>query len=441
VTDRQQPSAKSAEPELDAEAKALKLEQVKAEARKAIAEANAGALTAGLYQSTSQPAKGETTLDEKSGSLLSIVALRSLNSLSGEIAEAVEAAVGQGKAIVIVGDRSLALTDAARAEINVRFEWFREQFEATLDQLQRPAVPPPQQRAEVAEPALAPMFAALPVAQAALSAVGLAADLVGMFKTDYAMQGRAVAFDQSAVAAGVAGRLSRHGSVVVDGFQTLEQSSTLRRFKELLDLRRQVEQAHRRCDALELAATSDAVERLSTRAAAVGTALAKALEADKLEVIERAEKTLAELDDQLAHAQTSVFLARKQQVAAAKALTAAFDQYATAITTLPAGASSSALIAAALHDSLHDGIQTAAGTVPVDYVLYLSIASSGGDITTQSGLFKNNDYIRLVAAVQASYLLATRSGGVAAAGSHGASSAAKVKLSDNKVEWYDSPGL
>jgi hypothetical protein len=429
-----------APPDLDAEAKALKLEQVKAEARKAIAEANAGALNAGLYQAKSEPIKGETTFDEKADSLLSIIALRALDRLTGEISAAVQEAISTGSAILIVDDRALGLTDAAHDEIAARFDWFVEQFQAILAQLQAPAV----STAATHEPEvafLAPVLAALPAAQAALSAVGLAADLVGMFKTNYSVQGRAVKFGYTALAAGVADRLSRSSiAVVIDGFQTLEHSSTLQTFRDLLTLRSQVEESALRCDAVELTGPSARIEALSKRIGAAGAARDSAAEAGQADAAQRGDQVIASLEEQLAAEQTPAFLTRKAQITAAKTLVAAFDQYIAATSAIASGDTYSPLIAAALRDSLHDGVPTTGGgRVEIDHVLYLAIAASGGDVTTQSGLFKNNDNVRLVAAVQATYLLADRAGLIKAGGSRGASAAAKVKLSDNKIEWYDTP--
>ena len=113
--------------ELDAEAKELQLAKFKAEARKAIAEAHSGTVNAGLYEPKSQPIKGETTLGEKSGSLLTIIGLRALDELAKAIAKDVSAHLGDAPSVLIVESRALAVTDAPRAEISERFVWFKHQ--------------------------------------------------------------------------------------------------------------------------------------------------------------------------------------------------------------------------------------------------------------------------------------------------------------------------
>jgi hypothetical protein len=75
------------------------------------------------------------------------------------------------------------------------------------------------------------------------------------------------------------------------------------------------------------------------------------------------------------------------------------------------------------------------GRQPVEHVLFLAVTSSGGDVTTEHGLFKHNDRVGLVGTVQASYLLIDRAGLVKAGGSRAAFSAPKFHIGDNRIDW------
>src|SRR5215470_5298332 len=112
------PPASSADSEipLDDEAKRLKLEQVKAEARKAIAEAQKAALASQLPSPEFKSPEGTVDLSDKAGLVAQLVAYEMLNAAAKTIAnEVVEVAQkghpGSKLNLLLVDDRRLVATD------------------------------------------------------------------------------------------------------------------------------------------------------------------------------------------------------------------------------------------------------------------------------------------------------------------------------------------
>ncbi|MBI5103849.1 MAG: hypothetical protein HZB46_02460 [Solirubrobacterales bacterium] len=427
---------------LDAEAQALRLAKYKAEARKAIAAADAGL----LYQPKATPVKGETTIGEKAGSLLGNLALRGIGQLGEHIAIDVDQQMertAKPHVVLIVSATGVAAGDAAHAEITTRLDWFAERFAEAQAALEAaPPIPQPQPASGGATTAALPLLALAAAAgqagAAGMSVLGLAADVVSMFKSDYAVTAREISVEFEALAAVVARELrERDVAAVVDGFHLLEGSETLAAFGGLQAARWALEETVAERQALDLTATADAITALRTRIGAVGAAIDKARAAGEDAAAANGEAQLAVLQQDLAAIQTAEYLARTAQIATAKALIAAFDGFAGAITKAADGATTP-LVAAALRDVIHHGVKTtpdAQQRTPIGHLLYLSVSSSGGEQITRTGLFANNERLGLVASVQATYLLADATGVVLTGGSDGAASHARFNVKDNRLEW------
>jgi hypothetical protein len=97
---------------LDEEAKKLKLEQTKAEARKAIAEANKATLAAQLPTADVKPLEGKTEVGEKAGLVADLLAHSLLAPAARTIANGIVAAnVPNGARVLVVDDRALTAVD------------------------------------------------------------------------------------------------------------------------------------------------------------------------------------------------------------------------------------------------------------------------------------------------------------------------------------------
>jgi hypothetical protein len=105
------------------------------------------------------------------------------------------------------------------------------------------------------------------------------------------------------------------------------------------------------------------------------------------------------------------------------------------MSAVPAGQKYPPIVAAALRDVLHDGVQVAGNPINVGYVLYLEVTSAGGDLITRSGLFSSNRKVGVVGAVQATYLLIEPAGKLRSANSIGEYSAATFDVARADLTW------
>lgn len=397
-----------------------------------LVSSSASAQPASSSTPSSATATGQTTLDDKSGSLVGIVALKGLGAVAGKIGAAVGAVLGADGSILIVEDRAFALSDAPHAEITARFEVFGQRLDDAQEIL---APPPPSEGQETITPLVAGVLTAIPaVTTAATSIVGLATNVIGMFKSDYSVQNRDVSLDYAALAAAVAQILKHDGiTIVVDGFLGLQGSPTFVRLNELLETRAQLEAVVQRRQATELDARSAEIDALNTRIMAATGAHDKARQAGKDDDAGHAQALINELRAELAIKESADFLGLKAQVAAANALIAAFDHYVTAMSIVPSGQQYSPIVAAALRDVVHAGV--GGDGQPLGHVLYLEVTGADGDMIVRSGLFTSNRKVGLVGAVQATYLLVEPNGKVRASGSLGEYSAATFDVVSNELKW------
>ncbi|HTX09958.1 MAG TPA: hypothetical protein VME22_15165 [Solirubrobacteraceae bacterium] len=421
--------------------------------------------TAPTSNQPSPVATGQTTLDPSSGSLAGIVALQGLNAAATEIARAVAAVIGEKGSALIVEDRALGQSDAPHAEITTRFALFERQFAHALSVL-APRLPD-QGRSDGGgredERFVAGAEAGMALAS---SAVGLLTGVIGMFKTDYSVQGRTVTLNYVALAAAVANRLIGNGqTVVIDGLLDLDGTSTLETLNRLLETRGQLEALVGTVKAVAIDPTSAEIDALNARikaatdvrdkaaegatpdkagkagasahaaAASCGSVPVQQSDPDKPDPVAAADKLIAELRAELAELQTPAYLKLKADIAAITALMVTFDGYLAAASTVPAGQKYAPLVAAAIRDVLQTGIRVGDEQVPINHVLYLEVTGAGGDMITRTGLFSSNRRVGLVGAVQASYLLIERSGRVCASDSIGSYSTATFDVKNTKLTW------
>lgn len=394
--------------ELDQEAKGLKLEQSKAESRKAIADAKAATRKALIPVGTTTPLAGDVTFDEKAGSLVSVVAARQIESAAATIAERVKVTVGDLAAVLLIEDRQLAQEDAVLAEVTARLTALRADLTSAIAAL----IPPPAAGAGAA-------FIPIAVAAAGLSsAIGLAqlgADFLAMFRTDITVSGRDVSIDRLALFAEVAEELRERGvPTALAGFGLVSETQTLTNFAELLQMRTAL-QAAVSAKEQAIAAHQRRIDGLLTRVAAQNAALDKArLEdvvkaaaiADLVSVLE-AELAVLEADPSFAAARAAINTARD--------VITRFDAFALVVASAVEGQKSSPLVAAALREAVRDGIEINGVKRAITHVLHLTVTSAGGDIFTKKNRFGTPESAFL-GAVQATYILGDLQGRIASSG-------------------------
>src|SRR5262245_33042316 len=93
---------------LDAEARALKLDQAKAEARKAIAQADRAVLDAALPAAPANPPEGTVGVSDTSGLVAELATYAALTCCAKKIATAVP---DTATSVLLVEDKDLAASD------------------------------------------------------------------------------------------------------------------------------------------------------------------------------------------------------------------------------------------------------------------------------------------------------------------------------------------
>jgi hypothetical protein len=393
--------------ELDQEAKDLKVEQSKAESRKAIAEANAATRKAVAPAGATAPLAGDVTFDAKSGSLVSVVAARQLEAAAATIAKRVALTVGEGAAVLLIEDRQIAQDDAVFEEVNARLISLRSEFAAAAAAL----VPPPTGTTTAVIP--------LAVVAAGLStAIGLAqlgADLIAMFRTDITVSGRDVSVDRLALFAEVAEELREHGvPTALAGFGLVGKTQTLAKFAELLKVRTEL-QAAVGAKQQSISSHQRRIDGLLTRLEAQNAALDKA-RAEDVEKAARIADVVAGIDAELAilEAEPS-YRAARVAIDSARDTVTRFDAFAVVVASVAEGSKSSPLVAAALREAVRDGIEINGAKRPITHILHLTVTSAGGDIITKKNRFASPDSAFL-GAVQATYFLGDLQGRIASSG-------------------------
>jgi hypothetical protein len=386
--------------ELDDEAKELKLREIKAKSRKAIAEAE-------------QPvgeSKGRTgTVDtgEKGGaSLVSVMAAERLSEAAASIAQKVAAATRDGW-ILIVEDRAVAENDVVYTEVTARLAAFETAFDKALES-----------KNAVMDTLAVPLAAIVGFAQ-------LGADLIAMFKADYKVSGRDVTVNRVALVAEVARNLlAKNRKVVLSGFGVVEQSKVLATFTRIAKKRYALDRWAAQEKNERVDPKLREIESTSAYMSELRTAKVKALGEGKTKEAESLGSEMKQAEETLKGLLTDPNLARaRADISAASTLVAGFDSYAVALTTVPQGAKYAPIHAAALREQLRRefGVDStdakSKGALKLRaYVLYLEVTSAGGDTVTRSGAVFTDAKSAFLGAVQGTYLLASADGEMVASG-------------------------
>lgn len=435
--------AKAPSVKLDREGRELQLLEVKAKSRQAIAEANAATLKAGLYEAQSKPKTTGTTVDEKAGSMVDVAAARALEAVAEHFSKTIDEHLEDGSVVLIVEHRRLAETDAPYADIRARFTWFNEEFDRWIGDLEPSAAQttPPAQTADddvrqvmFALPIAAGITSAIQIGSAAMSLVGLGADLVGMFKTNYAISGRDVALDQASFSALMARGLNhRNITVIVDGFVPLAESVLIRSFNELRTKRNKLESIVAQGRARDVGPTQRLIDRYLSRIEAAEAEFDKAVSGGK--PFGDKARLVNKLRDELAGIETAEFLDVRARLDNATVLVSSLDQYLTLITTVPEGQTYPPIVAAAIREPLHLGIGSGDSPAKVTHVLYAGLVASGGDVATESNHFKKDDWITVVGSARATFTLVDTRGAVVCASARGEVMGGKYDFGDMEMRW------
>jgi hypothetical protein len=427
---------------LDLAAKKEEARKRIAQAQQAVAEAQKSTLEAYLPSHESKPLEGKVTIDAKAGSLAELVAYESLKDAASEIAKRVKEATPQDCKVLVVEDRSLVTSDWPYRSVQEALQQHSnalQQVNKLLDEMLAKSKPAEELGVANFIGQLSPLgLSALGVIVP--SVVGAAADLVGMFRSDYAISGRDIKLASTALVAATSARLAETNpsiSVQVDGFHLLEGSQI---FKGLQDVREMCNNLELKKMELEgkVAPAEQSIADLRAEVEALRAAYVKALADGAAEdKANRLRASLAEARKRLEDQEEKERSASRERalITLTDTRIAAFNAFYKAITTAP-DKGYPPLIAAVLREALHpafrltqpdtsasmtDGRQnqdtgdqseeqgresvSRDGSNEEWHILFLSIDSSGGDIITRHGLFGSSHQVSFLGQCQVSWML------------------------------------
>jgi hypothetical protein len=256
---------------------------------------------------------------------------------------------------------------------------------------------------------------------AAGSLVGSAAQLAGLFRSDYGISALATTIGATPLIAAVARELiGKDHATVVDGFSLVQGSVVLEDLRGAWRQRRQLEKL-KIMEEQRIAADASKADDLRARLKDAATAYDKALAEDKADVdLTKLQEVLTRLRGDINSLEASLQRPRTN-IALATAVAARFDTFATSVAAVPPGGGYAPIISAALREQLHGQEPT------VSHVLFLSVDTAGAETVTIRGLLRQR--VRFVGGLHASYLLlGVTEKTVVAAGTAGAIRQVNYKL-------------
>jgi hypothetical protein len=261
-----------------------------------------------------------------------------------------------------------------------------------------PSEVPPGTRQATEEVGLAVMLPPLQLLSLAPSVVRAAADVVGMFRTNYTMSSRTMSAQGTPLVAQVARTLQTSGSgvtVSVDGFATASPTSPLLTGFWDLDKERQDLTTASIGLRSTVAAKADVIAGLKKDREATATALLKVLGEEKPGDLLR--QRLADLDARMATEQAGA--ARETAVlAVVDDVLGVVSAFTNAALTSPAG-ERAPLLSALARESIHEGDHGAS------HVLFVSLDSVGADVVSPASQLRNVEYVKYVGGMQMTFIL------------------------------------
>ena len=358
----------------------------------------------GLPQAHVKPISGEASVNEKSGYVGELVTYSALDNALSDVADAVEAQNPSG--VLIVEDRALLHSSWAWESISSEVGRLGQNLDQLRESIAAFDAPPVVQYdaynfvAPTAAIALVPAVAGLiSAAGAAPSLLGAVADVVGMFRTEYATAGRSMSPQGTPVVVEMS-RLLRSRNVVnaVDGFMLTKNSKILADIESLRQVRADLDQdlsQHRQAVLLDQAkvdATRPEVEAF--RAAVIKAASAETLS-------EQLSKHYREAEQRLVAAQRAV-AARSALIGHADKILASLEAFLVGISTAAKEGGDPPLLAALLREAL---FTPRGDEPPMSHVLFVSLDSIGLDIVDAGKRLKTDEEQMFVGGLQVSYLL------------------------------------
>jgi hypothetical protein len=365
------------EVELDEEAKRLKLEAIKAGARKEIAQAQRDTLTALLPSSDLKPLEGKVDVGAGVGLIAKLLGYELLHDAAATIATAIAPKLKNSARVLVVEDRSLAGRDWSYEILRAELDAHIEAMEAAKRVLEGKAA----LGAEIAVDAIS-------------GVIGAIAGIVGMFRSDYSITAKDFTIGTTPLVAAVTEKLLAAAELTVEHFSRLE-GKIITDFEAARKTRRDLERlSQQKSTRVQETDRRIADLRPMLKAAFASYATVLAGKEDPKPLMELIKSLEKDIDD----AEKAV-AADRGVVILADTVGARFDAFAIAVLASPKDGSYPPLVGAAMQERLRTG--------PGKYthVLYVAVEGAGGEtITRKSHLFKSGVMV-FMGGAQVSYLL------------------------------------
>jgi hypothetical protein len=399
------------------------------------APVSAASAPAPAYEAQAKPREGTVTADAKAGYMATIVAYRAMLRQADAIADSINALHLSNARIMLVNSPEFAAGDVALQQVSAQFEAWK----AELTRLNKLVTDLAHAKADD-ERLIAPAFlaAAVPIAAGAIAAgvspatmlpllaatIGATADLIGYFKTDYALTGRDVSVSDTAVRARVAGKL-RGVPVYMQDFYRVEDAPIMGTFNAIISLRAALSQ---NLDLLK----SQVIGPLEFHIAAL-TADIEQLQAQMKKLKLPADQSEKErLEGEIAKATKALTTAVNQKrpldllYARGAGAISAWDAVNKDLTAVPAGGQLSLLTQAAQRDTMN--------VMNITHLLYVAVASAGGEMITGKNWFLGAPQVGYLGGGAVMYMLAEVGGAICAADTLAGTDYLKVKLGQDVLE-------
>lgn len=366
--------------ELEDEVARLTLEQQRAEALKAIAEANQAAFTASLPSTETTGKAGDVSIGDGAGYYGELLAYYTLSLGAEDISDRVAKNV-EDKTVIVTDQQDLSEQAALWEVIQLKTQHFQDEFDRLNERFDKDG-----------EPTGLDTESLTATAVTLTALLGSAADIAAFFKVDREIKNRTVTLSERALVAEVA-RLLEAGEVLLPDLALQGDRELINQLNAAQDQKRN--EIETRLEAIQnkLVTATKKRDGLKTRWEKL-----KADKAPKAD-IEAAKKSL-----DAEQATVTELTNRKTRF---ESVITAFNAFFNALTTAPAEGAKSPLETVAVVDLVRAHSEA--------LLLYVDVPSQGAEIHVAEGVFKSQ--ISYVGGSVAVYFLVDQKGKVLAAGS------------------------
>jgi hypothetical protein len=441
MTESKQEQSKEPEVPLDSATRELLLQQKKAEARKAIAEARKAEQAALLPDLSFTVPEHTVTPGEKGSPVAVLLGYGTVSAVCDKIAASIiDAGIKKEATVLIVDDLAVATQDGLYVQVSMNLARLLQAAKSLQDRLDPPPSLPGDASVEgkpvEGEPlAQVETADAVAIAGAVMSAVP---GLLSLFRTNYSIKGRDFDIAFAPVAAAMARSLHSLGpAVFVRDLRPVPVGGVIAQAMKLQEARDDVEARRiwRRISRVDHPTPDLEVQRERL------TSLRKQRDqlltgqgdktAEHQQLLKEIQELVAEIEAIRVRRDAAAY-----EVEAAGGLVQAIDAFLSSLLVTPTGQKYPPLVAAALHEGLHISGDDA---IHYDYILFVEATFAGGESVYEERW--GRDRAAHLGGSAVAYLLVDNSGRVVTSGVSSRLGAATHKLGETTVNVATSQAI